>query len=285
MYRSLIGPGSIVLDVGANYGFYSTLFACLSGSRGRVHAFEPVRSTRQELESNLLLNRLSSRVQVHDFGLGNSNEVVSFESGESHSLARRGSGNIEAIIRRFDDVEDLPHHVDFIKVDVEGDELRVLEGARLMIQRCRPRIAVEINYESARNAGHSVAAIATTLREDFGYSIYSWRKDSWCEVIDDRFLSHGEMVVASDGVPIRPPVDLGSSGVENGFTVAPLETCPVCSHDSRTLVVSLYDDRYGFRGCFDVVRCGFCGSGYLAESISAEEMPELYERYYGHRTA
>lgn len=68
--RKYITSGSICLDVGANIGWYTTLFQSLCGSTGQVHAFEPVPSTFDELRFNVGLNPNNASVHLNQFGLG-----------------------------------------------------------------------------------------------------------------------------------------------------------------------------------------------------------------------
>ena len=76
IFRRLIGPGDTCLDVGANIGWYTTLFQKLVGSAGQVHAFEPVQQTFRHLERNVKLNSPPDNVTLNNLALGNEKKEV-----------------------------------------------------------------------------------------------------------------------------------------------------------------------------------------------------------------
>lgn len=131
-------PGATVLDIGANVGAYTLLFATWVDARGRVYAFEPAAASRAGLARHLAINGLADRVTIR-------REAVSNTSGARH-FVERGTDGGNRIARAF-----AAHSVevpaltidefcatsrlipDVIKVDVEGAELDVLRGARQTI--------------------------------------------------------------------------------------------------------------------------------------------------------
>ena len=56
--------------------------------------------------------------------------------------------------------------------------------------------------------------------------------------------------------------------------------CPICAYDAGLAQQSLYDDRYGYKGFFDVYRCSFCAHTFLDVRLEAEEIGDLYTKYY-----
>jgi FkbM family methyltransferase len=141
------------LDVGANRGLYSYTLADLFEE---VVAFEPQRVLADELAA---FARSSGRsIRVENCGLSNKTGELEFRvpllKGRMRTSVVRGCGSLEGCdgpcetlhvaVKRLDDFafED----VDFIKIDVEGHELSVLEGGRETIQRCRPLVLVEVDH-------------------------------------------------------------------------------------------------------------------------------------------
>lgn len=181
--RRLLGPDAVFVDAGANQGEFTV---CAGGalSIGHVFAFEPVPAVRELLERNVTGNRLNN-VTVHPMGLsdvsrdnvpifGANSEFTDgtqhiglptlFEvSGRSHLLAH-------IHLRRLDDVLQRNQRVDVIKVDVEGAELAVLQGAEVTILREKPAIIFEANEETCKAAGYHLGEIFDWLRER-GYEL------------------------------------------------------------------------------------------------------------------
>ena len=172
----LIWRGDHILDIGANFGRYTYHFSKLAGPTGHVISMEPIPSTFEILKSNVTKLALENvacvnqavsdftglvTMQVPDSGTGGKNFY------EAH-IAAVGSGTTQCI--RLDDAYlDLPR-LDFIKCDVEGHELNVLNGAMGLIAKFRPLLLIEIGGDPddpATNAGK-----AFVLLEGLGYVPY-----------------------------------------------------------------------------------------------------------------
>jgi FkbM family methyltransferase len=125
----LITPGDSCVDVGANIGLYSVLFAARSG-HGPVIAFEPSPSFTR-LEENL---RPFTNTTALNFGLGAATDTLRLHlaDGDHHANIRDATdADAEVEIRRLDEVPEVQAlaEVDFLKVDVEGWESEVMAGA------------------------------------------------------------------------------------------------------------------------------------------------------------
>jgi FkbM family methyltransferase len=155
MALSYVEPGSLVLDVGACFGFWTIPLAMVG--RATVIALEPVQKNRDVLEANLELNGLTGRVQVLAAGLGAANQsfpIMMGKDGVGSGAITQGSfstpldglhqfDNVE--VRRLDDMV-LPNGKwSFAKMDVEGYEMDVLEGAECTIAKHRPVIFGEFD--------------------------------------------------------------------------------------------------------------------------------------------
>lgn len=148
-----IKPGMVVLDVGANFGFYSIFFADKTGDRGHVYAFEPLKSTYKELLKNVSLNNSESIITTENLGLSNKSGKVTIYVAKAlgtgaTSLKKRWYGENKkytcqlVTLDRYVERHDISH-VDFIKCDVEGAELLVFQGAKETIKRFRPILFFE----------------------------------------------------------------------------------------------------------------------------------------------
>jgi FkbM family methyltransferase len=192
-----LGPGMVVIDVGANHGLFSLEAAHLAGESGVIHAFEPTPSTRQLLESNLAANDLG-RVRVFPTALGDRPGTarlrVHREMSGLNTLASddiiwnrrtlRADAIVEVPITTLDthvEAEGLDR-IDFLKIDVEGFELGVIRGARGLLRARRiDRVMLEIGDVTCGNAGVEPSGLLTEL-ESLGYALHAISPDG--EVVD-----------------------------------------------------------------------------------------------------
>ncbi|GGJ03065.1 methyltransferase [Neoroseomonas lacus] len=141
--RQLIRPGSVIVDAGANIGNHTLFFAKVCGA-SEVHAFEPLRTIFAILKQNVALNGLVN-VHCHNMALG-------AVAGRG-SLAHFPTQNIAASQFKLAGGTDYPvmpldalplDRLDLLKIDVEGTQVTMLEGARETVQRHRPLIWIEL---------------------------------------------------------------------------------------------------------------------------------------------
>lgn len=154
----------VVVDIGGNVGTTTLAFAqCVP--RGRVHVFEPSPSMLPWLRRNLELSRLQN-VTVHPFGLadapsrGRLQVAVAGNPGSAFVAADDGKDDAVVLapaieVRRLDDALADLSRLDFVKIDVEGLELRVLRGAEGLLKRHRPAVLFEVNEQALRRGGTS----------------------------------------------------------------------------------------------------------------------------------
>jgi FkbM family methyltransferase len=160
---SLLQPGGIALDVGANIGFYTVPLAIQAKAIGsKVVAFEPLESNAAWLRHNLGLNDCIDVVQIIESALGNESGLVDivltddFVAGgtvgnatimsqalyeERYAQFARTKVNIDTLDRSWCG----EGHIDVIKVDIEGKETQFLEGGRNTIAAHRPALLIEVN--------------------------------------------------------------------------------------------------------------------------------------------
>jgi len=168
--NSHIDRGMNVLDIGAHIGVMSVVFARRAGNSGRVLAIEPTPTTIEVLKKTIQLNNLSN-VEVQPLAIAEKEGIMKFyisdnEVDNSNSLVNnhRDDRKEESIKVRVTSVDKLMEEkkipsVGFIKIDVEGAELRVLQGAHNTLKRHKPKILLAIHPVSIRNFDDSQGEI------------------------------------------------------------------------------------------------------------------------------
>lgn len=146
--------GAIMLDIGANVGAYTLLFAGWAGETGHVFAFEPAAASRAGLQRHLSLNGMSARVTVRPEAIGDRTGPVPFIDAGTHGDNRvvpAATGQTTQVpsvsIDEFCEAHGLAP--DVIKIDIEGAELAALRGARRTIARRGPALALFVELHPA----------------------------------------------------------------------------------------------------------------------------------------
>jgi FkbM family methyltransferase len=182
----LIRPDSVVCDVGANFGFYSVMIGRQLVPPGRVFAFEPSAETLSRLRTNIRLNRLERVVTVMPIAISDRQGVGYLANAKPEYLgnARDNSGS-RALSSEGEKIslDTLDHvcseqkltRVDLIKIDVEGHEMPVLEGATQTIRRFKPALVLECNDVALQNSGSSAEEMNDKLHS-MGYRLFFPRR-------------------------------------------------------------------------------------------------------------
>ena len=170
----LVQPGMTVLDIGANIGAHAFPLAQRVGACGRVIAFEPMEWALRKFRRNAQLNRFDN-VTLEKAVLSNENGVVNVAFRSSWPLD--GSDSTPQ-------TESLPAHrlddylaargiakVDVIKLDVDGYEFKVLQGASDLLRRCHPALVMELGIYTLEAVGDRAEAMLDFLA-DHGYTIH-----------------------------------------------------------------------------------------------------------------
>lgn len=174
-FAAMIRPGDTVIDIGANLGYYTLLAADLVGTEGRVVAIEPNPEVFRRLSASIAVNGFASRVDARNVALGAPGEsgtrpffVPEGEPkngrfiGANEDAARLAThGNVFDVALGAIDPEQF-QRVDFIKIDVEGAELMVLDHLRPVLDKFRPQLICEVNFKR----GYGFDQLAATLGTD-----------------------------------------------------------------------------------------------------------------------
>ncbi|HZP85910.1 MAG TPA: FkbM family methyltransferase [Burkholderiales bacterium] len=188
--RPYVTPGTTVIDVGANIGFFAVRFARWVGDEGRVIAIEPESVNFDSLCTRVQQLGLRERViALRAAAIERSGEVrlaLNPDHPADHRVAESG---IAVPGLAIDDVmaERGWPRVSLIKVDVQGSELRVIRGARTTLERWGPTLYVEFHEPSLREAGTSSQELLRELLA-LGYSPSFLDKHATWRLIDAQAL-------------------------------------------------------------------------------------------------
>jgi len=173
---SIMPVGGVFLDVGANIGIYTLAMARAAGSSGSVHSFEPNPASFERLRHHVLQNGLANvRLNQLAVGSGEGRAKLNAPTKENSGAASLLSTNMPA---RFEarpiDVQVISldaycrrltfGRVDVIKIDCQGYELQVLEGASNVLQTFRPRLLLEYDVDWLVAAGASGTQLCSLLK-------------------------------------------------------------------------------------------------------------------------
>ena len=178
--KKLIRKSDTVIDIGANLGYYSLLFAKWVGKEGKVYSVEPIPMYNKIFEEKA---KKYGNITLYPYALGNEEKEVELVSVISSGYLRTGLSHIynpekdankthgfrvsapmKIASRLF---AHLPK-IDYIKIDIEGDEFVVLSDMKDLIQTHKPIIQVEMNDIRIKD-----------LLFQMGYSAYQVSKGDW----------------------------------------------------------------------------------------------------------
>jgi FkbM family methyltransferase len=176
---ALLRPGDTFVDVGAHIGFFSLIASSLVGRGGKVYAFEADSTLFQKLHSNALgcpWLVASLRAVWSESGLvAFSNPRQPGESGWGKLASVRNEGHIESVeavsLDEWHESVGSPP-IRLVKIDAEGSEPFILEGARRVIANSRPYLIIELNNELLHEVGRTRESVTDSLREQ-GYRIFA----------------------------------------------------------------------------------------------------------------
>jgi FkbM family methyltransferase len=196
---SLVGPGNVCVDVGAAAGLYTLALSRLVGPAGAVHSIEPL-TFAHPVWSRVLGTGSSANVRRHALALGREpgSGMMSVPSGRFLRVTGRsfldcqtsGLGSNAEFARHSQvevEVETLDglcrrtgmERLDFIKIDVEGAELQILQGGADAIAGFRPTLLVEIEARHTDRYQYAPDDIVSWLGQR-GYTMHVWQR-SWSE--------------------------------------------------------------------------------------------------------
>lgn len=176
--KNFIKPGDTVIDVGGNLGFFVLILNELVGNTGNIYTFEPSKRLKAKLVSTVLKNNLQN-VTIVNFALGESEGVTTIhynpkQTGLTSIVTdfETGSFSEEIQITTLDKYsENISGRVSFIKIDTEGFEPQVLNGARKLISRDTPTIYIELGGDYQNSSAQALKILKELNYDCEAYSI------------------------------------------------------------------------------------------------------------------
>ena len=193
VFETLLRENDTVLDIGANMGWYTILSAKLC-SKGVVHAFEPVPFIFNKLNKNCELNKVGDNIVFNNCALGDEKEgsitMYTFKGlyhGHSSmsTLNRNDFVSVQVPMTTLDNyiATQQISNIDFIKMDTEGAEMKVLDGAHELMSSENPPIwLIELNEETSAAFGYKPHELIDRLLAYHPYTLYAV-KGAWGKAV------------------------------------------------------------------------------------------------------
>lgn len=174
--RDYVQPGSTVIDVGANVGFFTLKFADWVGDQGRVIAIEPDSENFEMLTEKVATARVDQRVALHHAAVSDVAGTVLLQRNELHPGDHRIALGTDGISVQAVTIDDLvaaagKASVSLVKIDVQGAEMMVIGGAKRTLQEKRPVLFVEVDDGALKRFGSSAQALVAAI-EASGYQMH-----------------------------------------------------------------------------------------------------------------
>tara|TARA_B110000438_G_scaffold302756_1_gene361494 strand:+ start:16908 stop:17651 length:744 start_codon:yes stop_codon:yes gene_type:complete len=155
--KTEVGPNKVFYDIGSHYAWFSIAWLCGGGQF--VEAFEPSIENGDIINKTVKKNNFTSSFRLHDFGLGDKNmdsKLFMFPGDSSRNFVQDSSLKIKdnetSLLKdiQIKTIDNLFYNYtlkkpDLIKIDVEGFEYKVLNGAKRLLNEIKPKVVVEIH--------------------------------------------------------------------------------------------------------------------------------------------
>ena len=180
-FRRYLRRGDVVVDVGVNIGLYTMICAVSVGDSGKVYAIEPNPRVAGYLRGNITLNR-SRNVQVHNVALGEREGSVRFsdQGQDDRNCVVDDDTGQEVPVVRLDSLPIRDQTIALLKIDVEGYEKFVLDGATGVLPGVQC-VFIETWEEHFSRYGYPCVDVHQRLLAH-GFRLFRFRDEALCEV-------------------------------------------------------------------------------------------------------
>lgn len=183
---NLVKKGDTVLDIGTNYGTTILQLAQQVGAEGRCYGFEPDPTNYRICQQLLSLNNFRT-IQVENIGLGNQKgtftlvvDTPSNRSGNRIGKQVEGKETTTVQVEVLDEWVKKTQlaSVQLIKIDVEGFEMKVLEGAENVLESMHPTLFIELDDTNLQEQGNSAKELVAFLEHKNYAIVHAETKES-----------------------------------------------------------------------------------------------------------
>lgn len=177
--------GDTFIDAGSNIGLFSLLASVMVGDTGKVLCFEPAGGTFKKLQENIALNRFGN-IKAHHMGLSNEEGTLTLNVSESGYDAWNTFASYKD--DKFQKIEEVAvstldiqlsgidrSKIALVKIDVEGWERYVMQGAQHFLKDYSPALMVEFSEANTFAAGYFIQEVYDILA-DWGYRWFRYLK-------------------------------------------------------------------------------------------------------------
>ena len=206
--KEYVKPGMTVIEAGANNGSESVIIAHLLGPTGHLFAFEPFEKVARILNINILINNCDSIITLEKLALGSSEETIEFYIPKEN-VSNQGEASKYPFSSTFDSIHVKQtkldqwvktknvSRVDFIKMDVQGAEMDILEGARNTIKLMKPVIYLEADAIQSSNGNSNLDTLYRNLIE-LDYEIYTYIDNKKTKLLYNNIMSGNWLAIPRD---------------------------------------------------------------------------------------
>jgi FkbM family methyltransferase len=195
----IVKLNDIVVDIGANIGYYTLIFAKLVGREGKVIAFEPESHNFQLLKKNVTINGYSDIVRLEQKAVSNRDEKRKLYLDQKNlgghrinesSYCSHDSLQVIETISLDNYLANNSNHIDFVKMDIEGAEYLALEGMHSILRQSHSlRLMVAFHPPFIREYGYTPEQVIEFLRNN-SFRIYFIDPRSQClRILDSSTLN------------------------------------------------------------------------------------------------
>ena len=172
--ENLIQPGDSVVECGGHHGCTAILLSHWVGAAGKVLTFEASPANCKIIEKNIQINNLKN-VRLEKKAVGSAVGKITMNDDSNSSVAMPGEGTEVTMVCLDEYAQWKP---DFVKIDVEGYEMHVLQGGQAIFAT-KPKFAIEIHTEVLSRYGASVHDILKLIGAE-NYKLWiQWEDDQW----------------------------------------------------------------------------------------------------------
>jgi FkbM family methyltransferase len=177
-----LSPGNRFVDVGANIGYFSFLASRKVGEKGRVFSFEPSKREYARMMDCQSINQAQNMI-TYNVALSDHHGILNISTDDFHtglnSITYQQDGQRQQQVQcnRLDELLE-EEHIDLVKIDVEGAELKVLRGAKKLLEsKSIAKLIIEITPKFLAHYGDSREALYDFLRQYEYYPVLN--KQDW----------------------------------------------------------------------------------------------------------